>query len=108
VARLGHRQPLRRRHGRYVSIGGCATDPSRVLGSFDLFDTEANQHVKLPVSSPDSITFVGAGILIHGRPTGSSPGSFTIIKPDGSVITKLTEPGDLPYTKYLSYTPPTP
>jgi hypothetical protein len=88
--------------GRYVAIGGCSTDPSRVLGANYLYDTETGRHVTLPVKSPDSITFGGNGVVVHD----SGGRQLVYATATGKLEATATEPADLPAeARFLVYVP---
>jgi hypothetical protein len=82
--------------GRYVAIGGCSTDPSRILGADHLYDSRAGRHVTLPVKSPDSITFAGGGVLVHDDGGESGGGRLVLASMSGEVLLEAAEPVDLP------------
>lgn len=84
--------------GRYVTIGGCSTDPSRVLGANLLYDTRTRRHVTLPVTRPDSIAFVPGGVLTHER------GRLVLASMTGRVMLSAAEPSNLPgNARFLVY-----
>jgi hypothetical protein len=86
--------------GRYVTIGGCSTDPSRVLGANYLFDTRTGHHVTLPVKNPDSITFGAGGVVAH------ESGRLVLASTGGRVMLSAAEPTDLPAkAQFLVYVP---
>jgi hypothetical protein len=93
--------------GRYVTIGWCATDPSRVMGAHYLFDTVTGQHVKLPVKQADAIIFLGGGtVLVRGAVGGSATRSLVLMSTTGQVITETVEPRSLPTNAtFLCYLP---
>jgi hypothetical protein len=92
--------------GRYVTIGGCSTDPSRILGAQYLFDTRTNRHVPLPVKSPDSITFAGGGVLVHDGGGEAGGGQLVYVSTSGTLMVATAEPADLPAeAQFLVYVP---
>jgi hypothetical protein len=90
--------------GRYVTISGCPTDPTRYLGATYLYDTVAGTHVKLPLTEVDRIQLLPGGtVLVHGGARGAR--AFVLMSATGTVISRLPEPAELNDATLLSYTP---
>ena len=92
--------------GRYVTIGGCSTDPSRVLGAHFLYDTAESKHVTLPVSEVHRVWVTPDDhILIYGSNAGERQ-RLILMSPTGEVTETIERPVGLPdKAGLLTYAP---
>ena len=92
--------------GRYVTIGGCSTDPSRVLGAHFLYDTVDSEHVAFPVSEVHRVMLTADDtVLIFGSSEGARP-RLMLMSPTGEVTRTIEAPAGLPeQAGLLTYAP---
>jgi len=90
--------------GRYVAIGGCATDPSRIMFSHWVLDTVTGQQVAMPMPNSVVVCFVeGGNILVQDLTEGAR--ALVVVAPSGQVVSRVAEPAELAHAYLVGYRP---
>jgi hypothetical protein len=88
--------------GRYVTIGGCASDPTRILGANFLFDTQTGQHVKLPFAYIKDVLLLGPdrAFVLGGAKIGDT---MAIVSLAGAAVVTAPVPATVNRASFLTY-----
>jgi hypothetical protein len=90
--------------GRYVSIGGCATDPSRIMYGQFVFDTTTGRHVTFSIDHAQVVGFLPGGrVLLRER--SQTTGALAVATLSGQVLARSVEPAELAGAVLVGYRP---